>query len=90
MKNLYSRLKPEVVLALQNEAVLYPNIVAKTVNELEKKYFMYYLTLETVLYLGGIEAIRTVAGVKNYTEFHFTSVLGMLDNLLIETNPLSK
>ena len=87
MKNLYSRLKPEVVLALQNEAVLYPNIVAKTIKELEEKYFMYYLTLEAVLYLGGIEAIRTVAGVKYYTEFPFIAVL---DNLLTETDPLSK
>ena len=85
MKNLYSRLKPEVVLALQNEAVLYPNIVAKTIRELEEKYFMYYLTLEAVLYLGGIEAIRTVAGVKYYTEFPFIAVL---DNLLTETNTL--
>ena len=87
MKNLYSRLKPEVVLALQNEAVLYPNIVAKTIRELEEKYFMYYLTLEAVLYLGGIEAIRTVAGVKYYTKFPFIAVL---DNLLTETNPLSE
>jgi hypothetical protein len=87
MKNLYSRLKPEVALALQNEAVLYPYTVAKTVNELEEKYFMDRLTLETVLNLGGIEAIRTVAGVKNYTEFPFITVL---DNLLTETNPLSK
>jgi hypothetical protein len=87
MKNLYSRLKPEVVLALQNEAVFYPNIIAKTVKELEEKYFMYHLTLETVLNLGGIEAIRTVAGVKYYTEFPFITIL---DNLLIETNPLSK
>jgi hypothetical protein len=87
MKNLYSRLKPEVALALQNEAVFYPNTVAKTVNELEEKYFMYHLTLEAVLHLAGIEAIRTVAGVKNYTEFPFIAVL---DNLLTETNPLSK
>jgi hypothetical protein len=87
MKNLYSRLKPEVVLALQNEAVLYPNTVAKTVKELEEKYFMYHLTLEAVLHLGGIEAIRTVAGVKYYTEFPFMTVL---DNLLIETNPLNE
>jgi hypothetical protein len=87
MKNLYSRLKPEVVLALQNEAVLYPYAVAKTVNELEEKYFMDRLTLETVLNLGGIEAIRTVAGVKYYTEFPFMTVL---DNLLIETNPLNE
>jgi len=87
MKNLYSRLKPEVVLALQNEAVLYPYTVAKAVKELEEKYFMDRLTLETVLNLGGIEAIRTVAGVKNYTEFPFRAVL---DNLLTETNPLSK
>jgi len=87
MKNLYSRLKPEVVLALQNEAVLYPYTVAKTVNELEEKYFMFHLTLDAVLHLAGIEAIRTVAGVKNYTEFPFIAVL---DNLLKETNPLSK
>jgi len=87
MKNLYSRLKPEVVLALQNEAVLYPYTVAKTVNELEEKYFMFHLTLEAVLHLAGIEAIRNVAGVKNYTEFPFIAVL---DNLLTETNPLSK
>jgi hypothetical protein len=86
MKNLYSRLKPEVALALQNEAVLYPYTVAKTVNELEEKYFMYHLTLETVLHLAGIEAIRTVAGVKYYTEFS----LAVLDNLLTETNPLNK
>ena len=86
MKNLYSRLKPEVALALQNEAVLYPYTVAKTVNELEEKYFMDRLTLETVLNLGGIEAIRTVAGVKYYTEFS----LAVLDNLLTETNPLNK
>ena len=78
---LYSRLKPEVVLALQNEAVLYPNTVAKTVKELEEKYWMGNLTLDIVLHLGGIEAIRTVAGVKNYTEFPFVSVL---DNLLTE------
>ena len=87
MKNLYSRLKPEVVLALQNEAVLYPYTVAKTVNELEEKYFMFHLTLEAVLHSAGIEAIRTVAGVKNYTEFPSITVL---DNLLTETNPLSK
>jgi hypothetical protein len=87
MKNLYSRLKPEVVLALQNEAVFYPNTVAKAVKELEEKYFMDRLTLETVLNLAGIEAIRTVAGVKNYTEFPFRAVL---DNLLIETNPLNE
>ena len=87
MKNLYSRLKPEVVLALQNEAVLYPYTVAKTVKELEEKYFMHRLTLDAVLHLAGIEAIRTVAGVKNYTEFPSITVL---DNLLTETNPLSK
>ena len=87
MKNLYSRLKPEVVYALHKKAVYYPNTVAKTVKELEEKYFMYHLTLETVLYLGGIKAIRTVAGVENYTEFPFITVL---DNLLIETNPLNE
>jgi hypothetical protein len=76
-----------VALALQNEAVLYPYTVAKTVDELEEKYFMCHLTLETILNLGGIEAIRTVAGVKYYTEFPFIAVL---DNLLTETNPLSK
>jgi hypothetical protein len=86
MRNsLYSRLKPEVVLALQNEATIFPNITNKIVDELNEKYWMGDLTLDTVLSLASINEIREVAGVRRYSDFPFTSVMS---NLLTEVSPL--
>jgi hypothetical protein len=86
MRNsLYSRLKPEVVLALQNEATIFPNITNKIVDELNEKYWMGDLTLDTVLSLASIDEIREVAGVRRYSDFPFTSVMS---NLLTEVSPL--
>jgi len=85
MRNsLYSRLKPEVVLALQNEASIFPNITNKIVDELNEKYWMGDLTLDTVLSLASINEIREVAGVSRYSDFPFTSVMS---NLLTEGSP---
>lgn len=39
MKTLFERLKPAMIIAIENESKLYPNIMASLRGELEKKYF---------------------------------------------------
>jgi hypothetical protein len=58
MKTLFERLKPELILAMNAEAELYPNIMKSLKTELEKHYFFNDMTIANAYRLTDLTKHR--------------------------------
>lgn len=66
--NLYDRLKPEVLLLIEEEAKSYPYAMDSVVETLRSRYYLGELTLNFINLLVAVNGIPSIMGVVDYRD----------------------